>query len=119
MFGQIKIRPTDAYFSKALRKKRGYRCEKCGRQYQEGERNFGVSHYWGRRHENTRFDENNCDVLCNMPCHQNFEENPYAYHEWKLKKIGKKEYAKLKLSAQLYCKRDDKLMMFFLKKRSH
>ena len=106
-WGKISIRKSDALFSQYLRKKRGYRCEKCGRQYREGERNFGVSHFWGRRNENVRYDENNCDVLCNMPCHQFFEENPENYREWKLKKLGKKEYTKLKLSAQFYCKRDD------------
>jgi len=109
----IHIRPTDAYFSKALRKKRGYRCEKCGRFYSEG-KGLSVSHFYGRRNENVRFDEDNCDIL--DYCHQKFEENPNEYRDWKFEKLGKKKFDALKLKANFYCKRDDKLMMLYLKK---
>jgi len=44
-----------------------------------------------------------------------FEANPAEYAEWKLEKLGKKEYDKLKLAAHLFCKRDDKANEIFWK----
>ena len=117
MFGKLKIRKADTLFSRWLRLKHK-RCEKCGRQ---GEGKDGIdklqcSHFWGRRNESVRYCEKNCDCLCFI-CHQFFGENPAIYAEWKLKKLGKKEYDKLKLSAQFYCKRDDKANEIYFKQK--
>ena len=111
---KIKLRATDTYFSKALRKKRDYTCEKCKRFYPDG-KGLQVSHFYGRRNENVRFDEENCDILC-FACHQNFEENPNDYRDYKFKRLGKVKFDALKLRANFYCKKDDKLVMMWLKK---
>jgi len=108
-----KLRPIDVLFSQILRKKRGYRSEICGIYYPDG-KGLQCSHFWGRRHENTRFDEDNCDIL-NFAEHQRFEENPAEYTEWKKKRLGAKKFKDLMIRANLFCKRDDKKIMLFLK----
>ena len=116
MFGNIKRRPADILFSKYLRQKIG-RCEVCGRKG-EGELGIAglvVSHFHGRRNESTRFDENlNCDILC-INCHRLFHESPARYVEWKKKKLGEKRYKLLTLAANQYRRKDDKLIILFLK----
>lgn len=109
----IKLRPTDVLFSKYLRKKRGYKSDYSGTFYPEGI-GLQVSHFKGRRRENTRFDEDNCDVL-NFTEHQHFEENPDEYTEFKKKKLGEKRYKALLIRAEMYKKRDDVLDMIIIK----
>ena len=44
-FGGLKLRRTDVLFSKYLRAKRKYKCEKCGTIHPENSKNLGVSHF--------------------------------------------------------------------------
>src|SRR3990167_6449247 len=111
----FKRRKDDELYTELLRKLRKYKCEKCGRVYKDNLRNLGVSHYHGRRKENVRFDYENTDLLCTLPCHQYFEENPHAYREWKIKKLGKIKYDMLALRAEFYCKRDVKKNVLWIK----
>lgn len=104
---KIRIRKTDALFSKYLRAKRP-KCERCGRT--DG---LQVSHFWGRRFENTRFSEINCDVLC-FRCHQGFHESPGDYRDWKAAKLGEVEYKKLMIAKEMYKKRNDAVDMLAL-----
>ena len=106
-FGKIRIRKADTIFRQYLLKTRGERCEYCGKQGR-----IEVSHYHGRRKEATRFCEKNCALLCNFH-HRNFHENPASYVEWMKKRLGEKEYNKLTISANSYCKRDDKLQEIY------
>lgn len=112
---KIKARPDDILFSKYLRKRRKYKCEKCGVIYPEG-KGLQVSHFHGRRNESVRFDEENCDVLC-FHDHQIFEENPALYTKWKLKKLGKAKYDRLQLRANFYCNRDIKANLLWIKEK--
>ena len=112
-FGHIKIRPSDKLFRQYLLLLRGHKSTITGVYYPEG-KGLQVSHFWGRRHENTRFSEENCDLL-SIYEHQNFEENPAKYRDWKFKQLGEKEYKKLEISANTYCKRDDKMDCIVLK----
>ena len=110
MFGRIKIRRSDKLFREYLLKLRGEISAFSGKRGK-----VQVSHFHGRRHENTRFDEENCDLLT-FSEHQYFEENPAAYQEWKLKQLGEKKYKELMVRANTYKKRDDKLQEIILKK---
>lgn len=105
---KVKLRPDDTLFSKCLRAKRG-KCEKCGWVIR-----LQISHFHGRRKESVRFDEENCDVLC-FTCHRIFEENPALYSAWKLKQLGKAKYDRLLIRANLYCKRDIKANLLWIK----
>lgn len=112
---KIRIRESDRLYSLWLRKYRGYKCEKCLRIFPEGH-GLQVSHFWGRRYESVRFDEENTDILC-FKCHQHFEETPPDYVEWKEQRMGTKAYNLLKFRAHQLGKRDDVLMTMFYKKK--
>lgn len=109
MWGKISIRKSDKLFREYLLKLRGERCEYCGRVGK-----VEVSHFHGRRHENTRFSEKNCSLICNYH-HRYFHENPSIYTEWMQKKLGNQEFKKLTLEANRIKKRDDKLQVIILK----
>lgn len=114
MFDKIKPRKTDTLFSTYLRKKKGHKCEYCHRYYPEG-KGLEVSHYYTRGKENTRFDEDNCDVLCNY--HHRFlghGDGREEYIEFKKKKLGEEGFKKLKLRAFQYKKRDDKMDLLII-----
>lgn len=110
----FKLRKSDTIYSQWLRKKRGYRCERCKTPY-EGGKGLECSHFYGRARESVRFDEENTDCLC-AGCHQYFTANPAEYAEWKERRMGTRAYNALRIRANLPGKRDDKLMeMVFTK----
>jgi len=112
-FGTIKRRKGDILYSQYLRKLRDYTCEKCGRYFEEG-KGLTVSHFWGRKAESTRFDDENCDCLC-IGCHQRFEENPAEYTEWKRNRMGEQAFKLLDVRAHQLKKRDDKIVILTVK----
>ena len=114
-FGTTKRRPADITYSQYLRKLRGYRCEKCGARHEPNSKNLGVSHYWGRVNESTRYDDQNCDILCNIPCHQYFESHKTEYETWKRERIGVKAFKALDVKAHTYKKRDDAMRLIEVK----
>ena len=113
-WGKIKIRPADALYSKFLRAKHKYICERCKGYYPPESRNLSVSHFHGRRNECVRFDEQNTDVLCSG-CHRHFEENPNSYVDWKRKRMTEQEFNMLDYKAHQTCKKDDTLILLWLK----
>src|SRR5262245_25089198 len=110
---EIKLRRTDILFSQWLRKKRGYRCDYDGQFFPEG-RGLEVSHFFSRRNESVRFDEENCDVFCRK-IHRYFEQHKTEYEQWKASRMSPVAYARLILRAHHSVKRDDKLTMLWLK----
>jgi len=101
---RIKIRKSDQVFSKYICQKAKKICARCGNKTPT----IQNSHFWGRKRENTRFDELNCDALC-YGCHQNLGANPGEFRDWKFEQLGEKKYNLLQLRAQTYKKRDDKM----------
>ena len=101
-WGKIKIRQSDKLFREYLLKLRGERCEYCGKVGR-----VEVSHFYGRRAESLRHSESNVDLLCNYH-HRYFHENPAEHSEYKRKKIGEKEFKKLLIAKNTYCKKDEK-----------
>ena len=114
MFWKPKRRQSDILFSQYLREKRGYKCEKCGKKHDPKSKNLGVSHFWPRARENTRFDEYNCDIFCNIPCHKYFETHRTEYKKWKMDQL-EEEYPLLEFRANQYKKRDDKMDLLMIK----
>ena len=111
---RIKPRPADKLYSKWLRKERKYTCERCYRKYQEGDGLWGlhVSHFYGRANESVRFDSENTDLLC-FGDHQYFTSNPAEYTAWK-----QRAFKLLTLRAHTPKKRDDKLILLWLKQQN-
>lgn len=105
-FGGIKITPADSYFSKWIRRRDNYTCQKCGMIHLPNSMGLHNSHFFGRRSLSTRFDPENCDALC-FKCHQKFSENPNDYRDWKRRRLGNKKFDALVIRGHL--PRADKL----------
>lgn len=116
----IKLRSTDTTFSNYIRERDGWNCQRCHKHYDKestaDRQGIHCSHYWGRGHESTRFDPDNCVALC-YGCHRlwghgDLRDDYKAYME---KRLGKQGFKNLAIRAQQYCKRDDKLIKIYLK----
>tara|TARA_Y100000310_G_scaffold23392_1_gene22369 strand:- start:1448 stop:1834 length:387 start_codon:yes stop_codon:yes gene_type:complete len=110
---KTKLRVTDKLFTQLTRFRFNYTCQKCGRKYIESNtaslRNLGVSHYYGRSREMTRYDPDNVTLLCNLPCHRRWEgEERGDYTEYMIERLGQKSFEDLQVRSRTYKKRDDK-----------
>ena len=117
---KIKLRKADKLFTRIQRFRFDYTCQKCGRKYNETQPlyNLGVSHYYGRSRENTRYDDDNVTLLCNLPCHRKWEgEERGDYTEYMLERLGQKGFESLTIRANTYKKRDDKATEARLKEK--
>ena len=117
---KTKERKTDTKFSRYVRTRDGWRCIACGdnsKDYSENKRGLHCSHYWGRGHENTRFDPENCIALCWY--HHKFGwghgDGRNEYTSYMRKKLGDKGFDLLDVRAHTYKKRDDKLDEIIIK----
>jgi 5-methylcytosine-specific restriction endonuclease McrA len=110
----MKIDKADALFSKYIRIRDNWTCQRCHTRHEEGSRGLHCSHFFGRANENTRFDPQNCTAIC-FGCHKYFDEKDReAYREFKIKQIGKKEFEKLTIRARMSCKKDRKLSYLYV-----
>ena len=109
MISKIKLRKVDKLFTQIQRFRFDYTCQKCGRKYGKTRLyNLGVSHYYGRSRESTRFDDNNVTLLCNFPCHRKWEgEKRGDYTEYMINRLGQEGFEELTKRANSYKKRDD------------
>ena len=111
----MKIDKADSLFSKYIRTRDKWTCQRCKKQYPENSQGLHASHFYGRANENTRFDPDNVCAIC-FGCHQYFDEkNREDYRDFKLKQLGKKRFDDLKIRANLYCKKDRKLVYLYVK----
>lgn len=90
------MKKADIEFSQWLRTQKGYSCEMCGYYEAPPTKKIQCSHYIGRSHKATRYDPDNCDVLC-ASCHHRMEDlKQYDYRDWKIKKMGEEAHTKLR-----------------------
>jgi len=87
----VKISPADKWFSLCIRARAGWKCEKCGKQYQRGDIGLHCSHFVGRGYYSTRFEPLNAFAHC-YGCHSRFESNPHEFVEWVKEKRGQQNY---------------------------
>jgi len=116
---KIKLRKTDRLWTQYIRLRDNYTCQRCKRVYSPDNcQNLCVSHYYGRGHENTRFDDDNCIALCHLPCHQlkwGHGEDRDEYKEFMIKKLGQTGFDLLTVRAHTRKQRDDKLDEIIIK----
>ena len=120
MFGKVKIRRTDTLYTRYIRERDDYTCQRCRRSYPpDACRNLEVSHFWGRGRENTRFDDDNCVALCQLPCHQYWGhgEGCVDYQEFMEDRLGRAGYDTLMIRAHTYKKQDDILDALIIRKK--
>ena len=100
------------------------KCRRCGKQHEQYENskgqkkwhNYGCSHYWPRDYMGTRFEIDNLDGLCWLPCHsQKWEHDKQgAYKDYMIKKLGQAGFNRLEVKARGITKfstQDIKLMI--------
>ena len=107
---KIKLRKTDRIYTRIQRFRFDYTCQKCGKKYDEygSLSNLGVSHYYGRGKESTRFDDDNVTLLCNFPCHFRWGGDERGdYTEYMLERLGREKFSELMTRANTYKKRND------------
>jgi len=116
----IKRSLEDDKYSIMIRHLANWTCENCGRkvnpEVSEGRAVIHCSHYFGRGRQGTRFDQGNTDCLCAY-CHKLLGSiDPEAYRVFKIKKLGGlKRFNALTLRANLYHKKDLKLVRLWLR----
>jgi hypothetical protein len=68
----IKRTPADDAFSKCIRERASWTCEKCNKYFPEGHRQgLDCSHHYGRRGWAIRFEPMNAEALC-YGCHSHY-----------------------------------------------
>jgi hypothetical protein len=83
----VKIKPSDAVFSKCVRERTDYTCERCHKQYDRSSTGLHNSHYHGRANRSTRWDKVNCFSIC-YSCHIFLGANPYEHTQFVKSLIG-------------------------------
>jgi len=114
---KVRLRKTDMLWTRHIRVRDNYTCQKCGRVYPEDNcRNLGVSHFHGRGHENVRFDDENCDAICTLPCHHYWGgEGRKEYEAFKIDQLGQERFDLLMLKSHIRKDRDDTSDLIILK----
>ena len=112
----IRRSKADALFSQYIRERDGWVCQRCQRQHEKNKNTLDNSHYWGRGWKSTRFDPENCDSLCKIPCHQLWGgEDREFYKAFKIKQLGKEGFDNLEIRAKTPKKVNEKEIEFALK----
>ncbi len=96
----------DTIFSEFIRRRdansEGFiRCISCGKVVHWGDSDCG--HYINRRHNSTRYDEQNCNAQCRS-CNRFDEGNIQGYRRGLIKKIGEKATDMLEVKKHNVCK---------------
>lgn len=88
----IKITPADSAFSKCVRERANWRCERCGGVYLPGTQGLHCSHFYGRGNWSVRFEPLNGTAL-DMGCHLYLSANPEEHRAFQLQRIGEQNMA--------------------------
>lgn len=89
------LSPADKAFSEFIRKRAGYCCERCGKQYEPKSQGLQCSHHFSRRYHNIRFDPDNALALC-YNCHVFwYQKDVPEAGRWLEEKIGKDKIDRL------------------------
>lgn len=78
---RIKITVLDALFSKLVRNRSNWTCERCGTVYPENSAGLQCSHLFGRRSAATRVHSLNAVAHC-AGCHSYLTANPDTFSKW-------------------------------------
>ena len=88
----------DDLFSKLVRARAGWKCERCeSGPFPSGYARQGLhnAHLYGRGKGSTRLDFDNCFSLC-YGCHRYFDgRKKTAFHPWAREKLGDERYEAL------------------------
>lgn len=100
---KVRIDKKDTVFSKLIRLRARFNCEKCGRYFPQGH-GLQCSHFFSRRHQSTRYDPDNAAAHC-FACHQRLGANPIEFTAWIKGYLGDVRYEALQLRHRQIVKR--------------
>lgn len=83
----MKTSPADAAFSKCVRARADYTCERCGAVHNQSSMGLHCSHIFSRRHRTIRWCGENAQALC-FKCHHWYGGNPADSGKWITELIG-------------------------------
>ena len=89
--GKAKIFPSDREWSKYIRTRDMWTCQRCSKQYDPPTSALHCSHFWSRGNWSVRFDEDNTEALC-YGCHSYLGGNPVEFHKYYLEKLGQERF---------------------------
>jgi 5-methylcytosine-specific restriction endonuclease McrA len=81
----------DKLWSKAIRKRGDYTCERCEKKLDPKSRGLHAHHIFSRTPHSTRWDLDNGICLC-YGCHAFGHREPIRFYKWLIKYIGEDLY---------------------------
>lgn len=72
---KLKRTAADHWFSRCIRMRNEFKCQGCGKQYEENSTGLHCSHYFSRAKKGIRYDKLNAFAHC-YGCHQRFGSSP-------------------------------------------
>lgn len=91
----MKLKPADIWFSKCIRERAEWTCERCGRVHARGSRALHCSHFFSRRHRATRWSPDNAAAHC-YGCHVRLGGDPVLFTDWIRKYLGETRFDMLR-----------------------
>lgn len=95
----LKRDKRDRVFSDLIRTRDNWTCRRCGTRHQVKSQGLHCSHFWGRRHKGTRWDELNAVALC-YGCHSYLGSHPEEHRRWYREQIGDEAFTLLEMRAR-------------------
>ena len=100
MARKIKVKTADVKWSKLIKERDHWTCQRCKTVYPKKSRGLHAAHIFSRRFKRTRHDPINGVALC-FGCHMHFHSNPLEFHEWAELHLGPTSYKLLKERARM------------------
>lgn len=94
----------DRAFSKEVRTRDGFTCQRCFTVYPENSKGLHCAHMFGRGKQNTRFDPENACALC-YGCHRWLDTHPDLKRAFFIERLGAERFAALELRSNQTKKR--------------
>jgi late competence protein required for DNA uptake (superfamily II DNA/RNA helicase) len=99
----IKRTPADVKFSRMIRERDNWTCQRCGKEHSPSSRGLHSAHMFTRRTRSARLDPDNACALC-YGCHQHLDSHPEEKTGFWVGRIGIERFDSL--SARAHGKRD-------------
>lgn len=106
----IKKNATDNLFSKLVRMKAKWICERCFKNCEGEKAYYDCSHFYSRKNRSVRFDFENAAALC-RGCHFYFGEHPHEHSVFFWKRLGEEKFNALRVRAHTPVKNLDEKML--------
>ena len=87
----MKLFPADQVFSRLVRERDNWECQRCHKKYQPPTSALHCSHFYSRGKWSTRYDPANAESLC-YGCHRYWDKHIKEYEVFKIAGLGQKAF---------------------------